>query len=256
MDSLDGTTGKVYGEKIDTVTATVSGNFALFMSWADRYRQMEVRTNADTPKDAKQAYEFGAQGIGLCRTEHMFFAPERIAAIREMIVSKTKEQREKALDKILPMQRGDFEGLFREMKGLPVTIRLLDPPLHEFLPHTDDEIEALAKEMDMTFEELKNVVTNLHEFNPMMGHRGCRLDVTYPEIGVMQTKAIIGAAINVKKEGIEVKPEIMIPLVGDYKELVYVKNIITKTANEMLKEAGMDIKYMVGTMIEIPRLHL
>ena len=217
---------------------------------------MEVRPNADTPKDAKQAYEFGAQGIGLCRTEHMFFAPERIAAIREMIVSKTKEQREKALDKILPMQRGDFEGLFREMKGLPVTIRLLDPPLHEFLPHTDDEIEALAKEMDMTFEELKNVVTNLHEFNPMMGHRGCRLDVTYPEIGVMQTKAIIGAAINVKKEGIEVKPEIMIPLVGDYKELVYVKNIITKTANEMLKEAGMDIKYMVGTMIEIPRATL
>ena len=254
--SLDGTTGKVYGEKIDTVTATVSGNFAMFMSWEDRYRQMEVRTNADTPKDAKQAYEFGAQGIGLCRTEHMFFAPERIAAIREMIVSKTKEQREKALDKILPMQRGDFEGLFREMKGLPVTIRLLDPPLHEFLPHTDDEIEALAKEMDMTFEELKNVVTNLHEFNPMMGHRGCRLDVTYPEIGVMQTKAIIGAAINVKKEGIEVKPEIMIPLVGDYKELVYVKNIITKTANEMLKETGMDIKYMVGTMIEIPRATL
>ena len=254
--SLDGTTGKVYGEKIDTVTATVSGNFAMFMSWADRYRQMEVRTNADTPKDAKQAYEFGAQGIGLCRTEHMFFVPERIAAIREMIVSKTKEQREKALDKILPMQRGDFEGLFREMKGLPVTIRLLDPPLHEFLPHTDDEIEALAKEMDMTFEELKNVVTNLHEFNPMMGHRGCRLDVTYPEIGVMQTKAIIGAAINVKKEGIEVKPEIMIPLVGDYKELVYVKNIITKTANEMLKETGMDIKYMVGTMIEIPRATL
>ena len=254
--SLDGTTGSVYGEKIDTVTAEVTGNFAKFMEWADRYRQMEVRTNADTPKDAKQAYEFGAQGIGLCRTEHMFFAPERIAAIREMIVSKTKEQREKALDKILPMQRGDFEGLFREMKGLPVTIRLLDPPLHEFLPHTDDEIEALAKEMDMTFEELKNVVTNLHEFNPMMGHRGCRLDVTYPEIGVMQTKAIIGAAINVKKEGIEVKPEIMIPLVGDYKELVYVKNIITKTANEMLKETGMDIKYMVGTMIEIPRATL
>ena len=254
--SLDGTTGKVYGEKIDTVTATVSGNFALFMSWADRYRQMEVRTNADTPKDAKQAYEFGAQGIGLCRTEHMFFAPERIAAIREMIVSKTKEQREKALDKILPMQRGDFEGLFREMKGLPVTIRLLDPPLHEFLPHTDDEIAQLAKDMNMTFEELKDVVVSLHEFNPMMGHRGCRLDVTYPEIGVMQTKAIIGAAINVKKEGIEVKPEIMIPLVGDYKELVYVKNIITKTANEMLKEAGMDIKYMVGTMIEIPRATL
>ena len=254
--SLDGTTGNVYGEKIDTVTATVSGNFAKFMEWADRYRQMEVRTNADTPKDAKQAYEFGAQGIGLCRTEHMFFAPERIAAIREMIVSKTKEQREKALDKILPMQREDFEGLFREMKGLPVTIRLLDPPLHEFLPHTDEEIADLAKDMNMTFEELKDVVVGLHEFNPMMGHRGCRLDITYPEIGVMQTKAIIGAAINVKKEGIDVKPEIMIPLVGDYKELVYVKNIITKTADEMLEQENMDIKYMVGTMIEIPRATL
>ena len=254
--SLDGSTGNVYGEKIDTVTATVSGNFAKFMEWADRYRQMEVRTNADTPKDAKQAYEFGAQGIGLCRTEHMFFAPERIAAIREMIVSKTKEQREKALDKILPMQRGDFEGLFREMKGLPVTIRLLDPPLHEFLPHTDEEIKDLAKEMNMTFEELKNIVAGLHEFNPMMGHRGCRLDVTYPEIGVMQTKAIIGAAINVKKEGTQVKPEIMIPLVGDYKELVYVKQIITSTADEMLKEADVDIHYMVGTMIEIPRAAL
>ena len=254
--SLDGTTGNVYGEKIDTVKAEVTGNFAKFMKWADKYRQMEVRTNADTPRDAKQAYEFGAQGIGLCRTEHMFFAPERIAAIREMIVSKTKEQREKALDKILPMQREDFEGLFREMKGYPVTIRLLDPPLHEFLPHTDDEIEALAKDMNMTFEELKNVVVGLHEFNPMMGHRGCRLDVTYPEIGVMQTKAIIGAAINVKKEGIDVKPEIMIPLVGDYKELVYVKNIITKTANEILEKEKFDLKYMIGTMIEIPRAAL
>ena len=254
--SLDGTTGNVYGEKIDTVKAEVTGNFAKFMEWADKYRQMEVRTNADTPRDAKQAYEFGAQGIGLCRTEHMFFAPERIAAIREMIVSKTKEQREKALDKILPMQREDFEGLFREMKGYPVTIRLLDPPLHEFLPHTDDEIEALAKDMNMTFEELKNVVVGLHEFNPMMGHRGCRLDVTYPEIAVMQTKAIIGAAINVKKEGIDVKPEIMIPLVGDYKELVYVKNIITKTANEILEKEKFDLKYMIGTMIEIPRAAL
>ena len=254
--SLDGTTGNVYGEKIDTVKAEVTGNFAKFMEWADKYRQMEVRTNADTPRDAKQAYEFGAQGIGLCRTEHMFFAPERIAAIREMIVAKTKEQREKALDKILPMQREDFEGLFREMKGYPVTIRLLDPPLHEFLPHTDDEIEALAKDMNMTFEELKNVVVGLHEFNPMMGHRGCRLDVTYPEIAVMQTKAIIGAAINVKKEGIDVKPEIMIPLVGDYKELVYVKNIITKTANEILEKEKFDLKYMIGTMIEIPRAAL
>ena len=254
--SLDGTTGNVYGERIDTVNAEVTGNFAKFMEWADKYRQMEVRTNADTPKDAKQAYKFGAQGIGLCRTEHMFFAPERIAAIREMIVSKTKEQREKALEKILPMQRGDFEGLFKEMKGFPVTIRLLDPPLHEFLPHTDDEIESLAKEMKMTFDELKNVVTNLHEFNPMMGHRGCRLDVTYPEIGVMQTKAIIGAAINVKKEGIDVKPEIMIPLIGDYKELVYVKSIVTKTADEMIEQEKIDLKYMVGTMIEIPRAAL
>lgn len=254
--SLDGSTGNVYGEKIDTTPATVSGNFAKFMEWADRYRQLEVRTNADTPKDAKQAFEFGAQGIGLCRTEHMFFAPERIAAIREMIVSKTQEQREKALDKILPMQRGDFEGLFREMKGYPVIIRLLDPPLHEFLPHTDEEIMALAKDMNMSFEELKDIVVGLHEFNPMMGHRGCRLDVTYPEIGVMQTKAIIGAAINVKREGMDVKPEIMIPLIGDYKEIVYVKHIITSTADELLKEENMDIEYKVGTMIEIPRAAL
>ena len=254
--SLDGSTGNVYGEKIDTTPATVSGNFAKFMEWADRYRQLEVRTNADTPKDAKQAFEFGAQGIGLCRTEHMFFAPERIAAIREMIVSKTQEQREKALDKILPMQRGDFEGLFREMKGYPVIIRLLDPPLHEFLPHTDEEIMALAKDMDMTFEELKNIVAGLHEFNPMMGHRGCRLDITYPEIGVMQTKAIIGAAINVKREGIDVKPEIMIPLIGDYKEIVYVKHLITSTADELLKNENIDIEYKVGTMIEIPRAAL
>lgn len=254
--SLDGSTGNVYGEKIDTTPATVSGNFAKFMEWADRYRQLEVRTNADTPKDAKQAFEFGAQGIGLCRTEHMFFAPERIAAIREMIVSKTQEQREKALDKILPMQRGDFEGLFREMKGYPVIIRLLDPPLHEFLPHTDEEIMALAKDMNMTFEELKNIVAGLHEFNPMMGHRGCRLDVTYPEIGVMQTKAIIGAAINVKREGIDVKPEIMIPLIGDYKEIVYIKHIITSTADELLKNENMNFEYKVGTMIEIPRAAL
>ncbi len=254
--SLDGSTGNVYGEKIDTTPATVSGNFAKFMEWADRYRQLEVRTNADTPKDAKQAFEFGAQGIGLCRTEHMFFAPERIAAIREMIVSKTQEQREKALDKILPMQRGDFEGLFREMKGYPVIIRLLDPPLHEFLPHTDEEIMALAKDMNMTFEELKNIVAGLHEFNPMMGHRGCRLDVTYPEIGVMQTKAIIGAAINIKREGIDVKPEIMIPLIGDYKEIVYVKHIITSIADDLLRNENINIEYKVGTMIEIPRAAL
>ena len=254
--SLDGSTGNVYGERIDTVAASVSGNFATFMEWADKYRQMEVRANADTPKDAKQAYEFGAQGIGLCRTEHMFFAPERISAIREMIVSKTVEQRKNALSKILPMQREDFEGLFREMKGLPVTIRLLDPPLHEFLPHTDEEIEALAKDMNMTFEELKNVVNGLHEFNPMMGHRGCRLDVTYPEIGEMQTRAIIEAAINVQNEGIKVKPEIMIPLVGEIKELQYVKNIVTKTASDVIKEKNANLEYMIGTMIEIPRAAL
>ncbi len=254
--SLDGSAGKVYGERIDTVPAAVSGNFAKFMGWADSFRQMEVRANADTPKDARQAYEFGAQGIGLCRTEHMFFAPERIAAIREMIVSKTVDQRKKALEKLLPMQREDFEGLFRAMDGLPVTIRLLDPPLHEFLPHTDEEIESLAKEMNMTFEELKNVVQGLHEFNPMMGHRGCRLDVTYPEIGEMQTRAIIEAAINVAKEGIQVKPEIMIPLIGEIKELQYVKDIVTKTATEVINAANTNLEYMVGTMIELPRAAL
>lgn len=251
--SLDGSTGKVYGEKIETVEASVSGNFAKFMGWADSYRQMEVRANADTPRDARKAYEFGAQGIGLCRTEHMFFAPERIAAIREMIVSKDVEQRKKALEKLLPMQREDFEGLFRAMDGLPVTIRLLDPPLHEFLPHTDEEIAELAKEMEMTFDELKNIVVGLHEFNPMMGHRGCRLDVTYPEIGEMQTKAIIQAAINVSREGVKVKPEIMIPLVGELKELKYVKDIITRTAALVMQEENTRIEYMVGTMIEIPR---
>ena len=254
--SLDGSTGNVFGERIDTVDATVSGDFAKLMGWADARRQMEVRTNADTPKDAQTAYNFGAQGIGLCRTEHMFFAPERIAAIREMIVSNTVEQREKALEKILPMQRGDFEGLFRAMKGYPVTIRLLDPPLHEFLPHTDEEIQNLAQEMGMTYEELKNVVESLHEFNPMMGHRGCRLDVTYPEIGAMQTRAIIQAAINVNKEGMNVVPEIMIPLVGEIKELKYVKDIIVKAAEEEIQKAGVTLKYEVGTMIEIPRAAL
>lgn len=254
--SLDGSAGNVYGERIDTVPASVSGNFAKFMGWADSYRQMEVRANADTPRDAKQAREFGAQGIGLCRTEHMFFAPERIAAIREMIVSKTVEQRKKALAKLLPMQREDFEGLFRAMDGYPVTIRLLDPPLHEFLPHTDEEIADLAKEMNMTFEELKNVVAGLHEFNPMMGHRGCRLDVTYPEIGEMQIRAIIEAAINVAKEGVKVKPEIMIPLIGEIKELQYVKDIVTRTAKEVFKENNTELEYMVGTMVEIPRAAL
>ena len=251
--SLDGSTGNVYGEKIDTVEASVSGDFAKLMSWADSIRRLDVRTNADNPRDAKKAREFGAQGIGLCRTEHMFFETDRIAAIREMIVSKTSEQREIALNKILPMQRSDFEGLYKVMSGYPVVIRLLDPPLHEFLPHDDEEISALAKDMNMSFDELKSIVVNLHEFNPMMGHRGCRLSITYPEIAVMQTKAIIQAAINVKKEGYKVKPEIMVPLVGEVKELKYVKNIITETADKLIKESGLDIKYYVGTMIEIPR---
>ena len=254
--SLDGSTGNVYGERIETVDATVSGNFAKLMGWADEYRQLKVRTNADTPADAKHAYDFGAEGIGLCRTEHMFFAPDRIAAIREMIVSKTPEQRAKALAKILPMQRGDFEGLYREMKGYPVTIRFLDPPLHEFVPHEDEDIRILAKEMGLTFEELKNIVDGLHEFNPMMGHRGCRLAVTYPEIAEMQTRAVIEAAINVNKEGMNVVPEIMIPLVGEVKELKYVKDIVCKTADSIIAEAGVNLKYHVGTMIEIPRAAL
>ena len=251
--SIDGSTGIVYGEKIETIDASVSGNFATFMEWADSFRKLEVRANADNARDAKQAYDFGAQGIGLCRTEHMFFEGERIKAIREMIVAKTPEQREMALNKILPMQRGDFEELFRTMKGYPVTIRLLDPPLHEFLPHEDNEIADLAKDMGMSFDELKEIVVNLHEFNPMMGHRGCRLDVTYPEIAVMQTKAIIEAAINVQNEGIPVKPEIMIPLIGDSKELKFVKHIVTETAEKEIQALNSSLKYMVGTMMEIPR---
>ena len=251
--SLDGGTGIVYDGKIDTVPAAVTGNFAKLMDWADQHRKLKVRTNADTPRDAKQAYDFGAEGIGLCRTEHMFFAQDRIPAIREMIVSKTLEQREKALNKLLEMQREDFEGLYKAMKGYPVTIRLLDPPLHEFLPQDDEEITKLAEDMQMTFQELKDVVLGLHEFNPMMGHRGCRLDVTYPEIGVMQTKAIIQAAINVNKEGMNIVPEIMIPLVGDYKETKYVKDIITQTAEEIINSEGVKLNYNIGTMIEIPR---
>ena len=254
--SLDGSSGNVYGEKIDTVEASVSGDFATLMKWADENRVLKVRTNADTPKDAKQAYNFGAEGIGLCRTEHMFFAPDRIAAIREMIVSKTPEQRAKALDKILPMQREDFEGIYKEMKGYPVTIRLLDPPLHEFVPHSSEEIRELAKEMKLDFEELRATIEGLHEFNPMMGHRGCRLDVTYPEIAVMQTRAIIEAAINVNKSGMKVIPEIMIPLVGEVKELKFVKDLITQTADEIIKTQKVDLKYIVGTMIEIPRAAL
>ena len=253
--SLDGSTGNVYGEEIDTVPAEIGGYFGRIMEWADAVRTMKVRTNADSPADAQQAREFGAEGIGLCRTEHMFFEPDRIAAIREMIVSKTVEQREAALAKLLPMQRGDFEGIFTAMEGLPVTIRLLDPPLHEFLPTAEDDIVALANEMNLSVDELNSIIASLHEFNPMMGHRGCRLDVTYPEIGAMQTRAIIEAAINVKKAHPEwdLVPEIMIPLVGEVKELAFVKKIVVETADALIAESGVDLKYLVGTMIEIPR---
>lgn len=254
--SLDGSTGNVYGEKLPTVEPEMTGDFATLMGWADELRTLKVRTNADTPKDAAQAIKFGAEGIGLCRTEHMFFEADRIFAMREMIVSRTEEQRRKALDKLLPMQRSDFEGIFTEMKGYPVTIRFLDPPLHEFLPQEDADIAALAKEMGMTFDELKYVVSDLHEFNPMMGHRGCRLTVTYPEIAEMQTRAVIEAAINVNEKGMNVIPEIMIPLVGEVKELKYVKDIVVKTADEIIKNAGVKLEYMVGTMIEIPRAAL
>ena len=251
--SLDGSNGNVYGERIDTVDASISGDFATLMGWADSIRKLKVRANADNVRDAQKAYNFGAEGIGLCRTEHMFFEPDRIAAIREMIVSKTHEQRAFALSKILPMQRADFEGLYRSMRGYPVVIRLLDPPLHEFLPHDDEEIKALSQDMGLSFDELKDIVTDLHEFNPMMGHRGCRLAVTFPEIAEMQTRAIIEAAINVYKEGVKIVPEIMIPLIGDEKELKFVKNIIVKTADEIIEKSNIDLKYQVGTMIEIPR---
>ncbi len=253
--SLDGTSGAVYGEKIATVPADVSGYFGRVIEWADAFRTMKVRTNADTPADARQARAFGAEGIGLCRTEHMFFETDRIAAIREMIVSKTVEQREAALAKLLPMQRGDFEGIYEAMEGFPVTIRLLDPPLHEFLPTDEDDIVALAAEMNLELAELKEIISSLHEFNPMMGHRGCRLDVTYPEIGAMQTRAIIEAAVNVQKAHPEWKvvPEIMIPLVGEVKELAFVKNIVTSTADAIIAESGIELEYLVGTMIEIPR---
>ena len=251
--SIDGSTGNVYGEKIKTVEPEISGDFETFMKWADQTRKLGVRTNADTPRDARQAMKFGAEGIGLCRTEHMFFEEERIFAIRQMIVSDTEEQREKALAKLLPMQRGDFEELYKEMKGYPVTIRFLDPPLHEFVPHTDEEIKPLAKELGVTFKELKDKIETLKEFNPMMGHRGCRLAVTYPEIAKMQTRAVMEAAINVDKSGLKVEPEIMIPLVGDVKELAYVKGIVEETIKEVFKEQDYKLKYKIGTMIEIPR---
>jgi len=254
--SLDGSTGNVYGEQLPTVEPEMTGDFSTLMSWADEIRTLKVRANADTPADAAQAMKFGAEGIGLCRTEHMFFDADRIPAMREMIVARTEEQRRKALDKLLPMQRGDFEGLFKEMKGYPVTIRFLDPPLHEFLPQADEDIAALAREMGLSFEELKGIVADLHEFNPMMGHRGCRLAVTYPEIAEMQTRAVIEAAINVNKQGMNVIPEIMIPLVGEIKELKYVKDVVVKTANEVIEKSGVKLEYKVGTMIEIPRAAL
>ena len=254
--SIDGSTGKVYGTQVKTVEPEISGDFETFMSWADEVRKLEVRTNADTKRDAHQAVKFGAEGIGLCRTEHMFFEKDRIFAIREMIVSDTKEQRQKALAKLLPMQRGDFEELFKEMNGYPVTIRFLDPPLHEFVPHTEEEIKDLAKDLGVTFEELKTKIDSLHEFNPMMGHRGCRLSITFPEIAVMQTRAVIEAAINVEKSGIKVKPEIMIPLVGDPKELKYIKNIVVETIEKVFEEQDYKVEYMIGTMIEIPRAAL
>jgi len=251
--SLDGSTGNVYGEKLPTVAPEMTGYFEILMKWADEVRALRIRTNADTPKDAEQALKFGAEGIGLCRTEHMFFDSDRIGAMREMIVARTEEQRRRALDKLLPMQRSDFEQLFRVMKGYPVTIRFLDPPLHEFLPKEDENIEAIAAEMGITAGELKAVVASLHEFNPMLGHRGCRLAVSYPEIAEMQTRAVIEAAINVTREGISVTPEIMIPLVGDVKELKYVKDVVVRTADAIIKESGVDLKYLVGTMIEVPR---
>ena len=254
--SLDGSSGNVYAEKIETEEANISGDFEVFMSWADKVRRLKIRTNADTPRDAKEARKFGAEGIGLCRTEHMFFESTRIFNFRKMITADTLEKREEALKEILPYQREDFSGLFKAMDGYGVTIRLLDPPLHEFLPHTDNEIKELSEALNMTFESLKRRVESLKEFNPMMGHRGCRLDVTYPEIAKIQTRAIIEAALEVKGEGIEVKPEIMIPLICDENEIKYVKNIIVETADEIIKESNQTLEYSVGTMIEIPRAAL
>ena len=253
--SLDGSTGKIYAEAIPTTAASVSGDFGRLMGWADDARQLQVRTNADTPKDAAQALAFGAQGIGLCRTEHMFFEGTRIKAVREMILSKTEEQRRVALAKLLPMQQGDFEGIYEAMQGLPVTIRFLDPPLHEFVPHTEAEIQELSEDMNISVEEINNVIASLHEFNPMMGHRGCRLAVSYPEIAEMQTQAVIHAAINVNQKHPDwnIVPEIMIPLVGEVKELAYVKAVVCKTADEVIAQEGAQLHYKVGTMIEIPR---
>lgn len=254
--SLDGSTGSVYGELIKTVAPSISGDFETFMGWADSIRTLGVRANADTPKDARQALAFGAEGIGLVRTEHMFFDTDRIFAVRKMITAETVEQRESALAELLPMQRGDFEAIFEAMEGNPVTVRYLDPPLHEFLPHTEEEIRPLAESLGMTFESLKTRIDSLKEFNPMMGHRGCRLAVTYPEIAKMQTRAVIEAALNVNKRGMSVVPEIMIPLVGDVKELAFVKKVVDETAKAVMEENHTEIEYHVGTMIEIPRAAL
>jgi len=256
--SLDGSTGNIYGEAIATTDATISGEFGRIMAWADKYRKLKVRTNADTPRDARQAKKFGAEGIGLCRTEHMFFNEDRIPAFREMIFSDTVEEREKALAKLEPMQQADFEGIYEAMEGLPVTIRYLDPPLHEFVPTEEEDIRALAEAKGKTVAQIKAVITSLHEFNPMMGHRGCRLTITYPEIAVMQTRAVIKAAINVQRRHPEwkIEPEIMIPLVGEAKELKFVKKIVCETADALIKEAGISMRYYVGTMIEIPRAAL
>ncbi len=255
--SFDGSTGKVYDGEVKTEPAKISGEFATIMEWADKERALKVRTNADNPKDAKNAFNFGAEGVGLCRTEHMFFEADRIPAVREMIVSTTVEERKKALAKLLPMQRGDFIGIYKAMEGHPVTIRFLDPPLHEFLPHEDEEIKALAQEMGLTFERLKETVESLHEFNPMMGHRGLRLAVTYPEIAEMQTQAVIEAAIAVNKEmGYQIVPEIMIPLTCDWKEFKYVRDIVASKADEVIANAGANLTYKIGTMIEIPRAAL
>ncbi len=256
--SLDGSTGNIYGSAIKTVPASISGDFERFMNWADERRTLKVRTNADTPHDAKQAHEFGAEGIGLVRTEHMFFEGDRIKAVREMIVSKTAAQRRVALEKILPMQRSDFEGIYEAMEGLPVTIRYLDPPLHEFLPTNSYDITQLAKDMHIGLDELKSVISSLHEFNPMMGHRGCRLAISYPEIAEMQTTAVIQAAlaVNERHPDWKIEPEIMIPLVGDVAELRYVKKVVCEVADKLIQESEFDMKYHVGTMIEIPRAAL
>lgn len=255
--SLDGSTGNIYGEDIPTVEPEITGDFETLMKWADKVRILKVRTNADSPRDAKNAVKFGAEGIGLCRTEHMFFEEDRIMKVRKMIVAKNEAERREALADLLPLQKGDFVGIYEAMESRPVTIRLLDPPLHEFLPHTNEDIAELAKEMNLTFEELKATVDSLHEFNPMMGHRGCRLAVSYPEIAEMQARAIMEAAVQVKKEkGYNIVPEIMIPLVGEKKELQFVKEVVVKTAEEVIKEAGVSVEYHVGTMIEIPRAAL